>query len=119
MPSSKQLQKEKKKEGMRRRKSKTSPSDDVSVADSIASESVAPTIIEPDTEPLFPEAGVLTDTGGKTFDGWRGKYRIPCQNCSVKHQHRRSVFLLIDVQDFYCYLRAIFLSFLWYFCFDN
>jgi hypothetical protein len=42
--------------------------------------------------------GVLRDTGGKNFDGWKPKYRIPCCSITIKSQHKRSVFVLIQVQ---------------------
>lgn len=43
--------------------------------------------------------GALVDTGGKHFDGWKPKYRVPCQSVTVEHQHKRSVHLLIQVQN--------------------
>lgn len=41
--------------------------------------------------------GMLADTGGKTFDGWKPKYRIPCQSITVKLHHKKSVFLYIEI----------------------
>eukprot|EP00339_Tiarina_fusa_P025749 CAMPEP_0117019744 /NCGR_PEP_ID=MMETSP0472-20121206/15103_1 /TAXON_ID=693140 ORGANISM="Tiarina fusus, Strain LIS" /NCGR_SAMPLE_ID=MMETSP0472 /ASSEMBLY_ACC=CAM_ASM_000603 /LENGTH=1103 /DNA_ID=CAMNT_0004724777 /DNA_START=181 /DNA_END=3489 /DNA_ORIENTATION=+ len=42
--------------------------------------------------------GVLRDTGGKNFDGWKPKYRFPCRSVTIKSQHKKSVFVLIQVQ---------------------
>jgi hypothetical protein len=49
-----------------------------------------------DDEEAVP-AGLVDDVGGKVFDGWEAKYRIPCQSCSVKHQVKKSVFMLVEV----------------------
>jgi hypothetical protein len=42
--------------------------------------------------------GMLADTGGKTFDGWKPKYRIPCQSITVKQHFKKSVFVYIEVR---------------------
>jgi hypothetical protein len=42
--------------------------------------------------------GVLADTGGKKFDGWKPKYRIACQSITVKQQHKKSVYTMVEVQ---------------------
>jgi hypothetical protein len=43
--------------------------------------------------------GILRDTGGKHFDGWKPKYRFPCRSVTVKSQHKTSIFVLIKVQN--------------------
>jgi hypothetical protein len=42
--------------------------------------------------------GVLTDTGGKKFADWKPKYRIPCQSMTIKQQHKKSVYIMVEVQ---------------------
>jgi hypothetical protein len=42
--------------------------------------------------------GLLTDTGGKTIQGWKAKYMIPCRAVSIIHQQKKSVHVLIEVQ---------------------
>ena len=42
--------------------------------------------------------GLLRDTGGKHFDGWKPKYRFPCTSITIKSQHKKSVYVLIQVQ---------------------
>jgi hypothetical protein len=44
------------------------------------------------------KAGELADTGGKNFDGWKPRYRIPCQSITVKQQHKKSVHVMVEVQ---------------------
>jgi hypothetical protein len=41
--------------------------------------------------------GILADTGGKVFDGWKPRYRFPCQAITIKGQHKKSVFILVNV----------------------
>jgi hypothetical protein len=43
-------------------------------------------------------SGVLADTGGKKFDDWKPRYRIPCQSITVKQQHKKSVYIMVEVQ---------------------
>ena len=40
---------------------------------------------------------MLDNIGGKAFDGWEAKYRIPCQLCSIKQHQKKSVFVLVEV----------------------
>lgn len=41
--------------------------------------------------------GLLRDTGGKHFEGWIPKYRIPCGSITIEHRQNRSVHLLFQV----------------------
>jgi hypothetical protein len=43
--------------------------------------------------------GIIADTGGKHFDGWKPRYRIPCNAITVESQHKSSVHLLIRVHE--------------------
>jgi hypothetical protein len=40
--------------------------------------------------------GVLQDTGGREFEGWKPRYRIPINGITVKRQEDKSVFVIID-----------------------
>lgn len=42
--------------------------------------------------------GALADAGGKEFEGWKPKYRIPCRSLTIKQQQKKSVFVLIEIQ---------------------
>lgn len=53
---------------------------------------------ESTAETVMKKVGsVIADTGGKHFDGWKPKYRIPCQSITVEYQQKTSVYLLIQV----------------------
>lgn len=39
---------------------------------------------------------VLRDTGGRDFEGWKPRYRIPVKGITVKRQEDKSVFVIID-----------------------
>eukprot|EP00980_Cylindrotheca_fusiformis_P020990 scaffold7987_cov200-Cylindrotheca_fusiformis.AAC.19 len=41
-------------------------------------------------------AGVLRDTGGRDFEGWKPRYRIPITGMTEKRQEGRSVFVTIE-----------------------
>jgi hypothetical protein len=40
--------------------------------------------------------GVLPDTGGREFEGWKPRYRIPVNGITMKRQEEKSVFVIID-----------------------
>lgn len=48
---------------------------------------------------LKKTGNVIADTGGKHFDGWKPKYRIPCSAITVESQHKTSVHVLVRVQN--------------------
>eukprot|EP00934_Nitzschia_sp_Nitz4_P004679 Nitzschia sp. Nitz4//scaffold48_size128905//13659//18448//NITZ4_003579-RA/size128905-augustus-gene-0.100-mRNA-1//-1//CDS//3329552919//4669//frame0 len=50
-----------------------------------------------DSALIAATGGALLDTGGKHFDGWKPKYRVPCQSVTIEHQHKRNVHLLVTV----------------------
>lgn len=43
--------------------------------------------------------GVIADSGGKHFDGWKPRFRVPCGGITIESQHKNSVHLLIRVQN--------------------
>jgi hypothetical protein len=51
-----------------------------------------------DDESTAGAASALADTGGKDFDGWNPRYRIPCQNITIKNQSKKSVFVIVEIQ---------------------
>ena len=55
-------------------------------------------LVDDEDENTVAPEGLLDDVGGKAFDGWEAKYRIPCQLCSIKQQQKKSVFVLVEVE---------------------
>ena len=53
---------------------------------------------EEDGENTIAPDGLIDDIGGKAFDGWEAKYRIPCQQCTIKNHQKKSVFVLVEVE---------------------
>lgn len=43
--------------------------------------------------------GLIADMGGKHFDGWKPRYRIPCHAITVESQHKNSVHLLVRLKE--------------------
>lgn len=48
---------------------------------------------------MHKSGGLLADTGGKHFDGWKPRYRFPVSAITVESQHKNSVHLLVRLQD--------------------
>jgi hypothetical protein len=48
---------------------------------------------------LKKTGGIIADTGGKHFDGWKPRYRIPCSAITVESQNKTSVYLLVRIHD--------------------
>ena len=38
------------------------------------------------------------DGGGMHFEGWVPRYKIPCTDITIKHQHNQSVYVLVQIQ---------------------
>jgi hypothetical protein len=51
-----------------------------------------------DDESTAGAATTLADTGGKNFDGWNPRYRIPCQSIIIKHHTKKSVYVIVEVE---------------------
>jgi hypothetical protein len=54
--------------------------------------------IDDDDESAVGAVTALADTGGKDFDGWIPRYRIPCHNITIKHHSKKSVFVIVQIQ---------------------
>jgi hypothetical protein len=58
------------------------------------------TVVGENSDKQFGSAlHIIADTGGKHYDGWKPKYRLPCSGVTVESQHKNSVHLLIRVED--------------------
>lgn len=42
---------------------------------------------------------LMADLGGKQFDGWTAKYRIPIHAITIKSQHKKSLHVVIELQN--------------------